>query len=92
MFTCYYDYFPLQINITVLFRGFDVALLIPEVDEIACLNIRSDRYLRSQMPYENCYDLTDEEVLKILLEKHKQRLKLQVLKRRGLKPFWGKKY
>jgi predicted phosphoribosyltransferase len=48
-----------------------VELLMPEVDEIVCLNIRSGSSFAVADAYENWYDLTDEEVLKILLEKHK---------------------
>lgn len=43
-----------------------VELLVPEVDEIACLNIRSGPSFAVADAYENWYDLTDEEVLKIL--------------------------
>jgi predicted phosphoribosyltransferase len=43
-----------------------VELLMPEVDEIACLNIRSGPSFAVADAYENWYDLTDEEVLKIL--------------------------
>jgi predicted phosphoribosyltransferase len=48
-----------------------VELLMSEVDEIVCLNIRSGSSFAVADAYENWYDLTDEEVLKILLEKHK---------------------
>jgi predicted phosphoribosyltransferase len=47
-----------------------VELLMSEVDEIVCLNIRSASSFAVADAYENWYDLTDEEVLKILLEKH----------------------
>jgi putative phosphoribosyl transferase len=48
-----------------------VELLMFEVDEIVCLNIRSGSSFAVADAYENWYDLTDEDVLKILLEKHK---------------------
>ncbi len=43
-----------------------VELLMSEVDEIVCLNIRSGPSFAVADAYENWYDLTDEEVLKIL--------------------------
>jgi len=43
-----------------------VELLVPEVDEIACLNIRSGSSFAVADAYEKWYDLTDEEVLSIL--------------------------
>lgn len=43
-----------------------VELLMPEVDKIVCLNIRSGPSFAVADAYENWYDLTDEEVLKIL--------------------------
>jgi putative phosphoribosyl transferase len=43
-----------------------IELLMPEVDKIACLNIRSGPSFAVADAYENWYDLTDEEVLKIL--------------------------
>jgi len=42
-----------------------------EVDEIVRLNIRIGSPFALADAYENCYDLTDEEALKIFLEKHK---------------------
>jgi putative phosphoribosyl transferase len=48
-----------------------VELLAPEVDEIVCLNIRSGSSFAVAEAYENWYDLTDEEVLKILREARK---------------------
>jgi predicted phosphoribosyltransferase len=43
-----------------------IELLMPEVDKIACLNIRSGPSFAVADAYENWYDLTNEEVLKIL--------------------------
>jgi len=43
-----------------------VKLLVPEVDEIVCLNIRSGSSFAVADAYENWYDLTDEEVIRIL--------------------------
>jgi predicted phosphoribosyltransferase len=43
-----------------------IELLMTEVDKIACLNIRSGSSFAVADAYENWYDLTDEEVLKIL--------------------------
>ena len=43
-------------------------LLRSEIDEIVCLNIRSGSSFAVADAYENWYDLTDEEVQKILLE------------------------
>jgi predicted phosphoribosyltransferase len=43
-----------------------VELLAPEVDELVCLNIRSGPSFAVADAYENWYDLTDEEVTKIL--------------------------
>ena len=43
-----------------------IELLAPEVDEIVCLNIRSGPSFAVASAYENWYDLTDDEVLKIL--------------------------
>ena len=43
-----------------------VELLVPEVDEIVCLNIRSGSSFAVAGAYENWYELTDEEVLNIL--------------------------
>jgi|ERR1035441_4316192 predicted phosphoribosyltransferase len=45
-----------------------IELLTSEVDEIVCLNIRSGTSFAVANAYVNWYDLTDEEVLKILLE------------------------
>ena len=46
-----------------------IELLEPEVDKIVCLNIMSGQSFAVADAYENWYDLTDEEVLKILPEK-----------------------
>jgi predicted phosphoribosyltransferase len=43
-----------------------IELLAPEVDEIVCLNIRSGPTFAVADAYKNWYDLTDEEVTKIL--------------------------
>jgi len=43
-----------------------IELLAPEVDEIACLNIRSGPIFAVADAYKKWYDLTDEEVTKIL--------------------------
>jgi len=43
-----------------------VELLAPEVDEIVCLNIRSGPSFAVANAYESWYDLTDEEVIRIL--------------------------
>ena len=43
-----------------------IKLLAPEVDEIVCLNIRSGAVFAVADAYKNWYDLTDEEVTKIL--------------------------
>ncbi len=43
-----------------------VELLAPEADEIVCLNIRSGPSFAVADAYENWYDLTDEEVIRIL--------------------------
>ena len=48
-----------------------VELLMSEVDEIVCLNIRSGLSFAVADAYEDWYDLTDEEVLKILLQKNR---------------------
>jgi len=61
-----------------------VELLMSEVDEIVCLNVRSGSSFAVADAYENWYDLTDEEAIKILLEKHKQKRNLQVQVRREL--------
>ncbi len=45
-----------------------IALLKSEVDEIVCLNIRSGSSFAVADAYENWYDLSDEEVQKILRE------------------------
>ena len=46
-----------------------IELLVPEVDENICLNIRSGQSFSVAQVYENWYDLTDGEVQKILTEK-----------------------
>jgi putative phosphoribosyl transferase len=46
-----------------------IELLAAEVDEIACPNIRSAPMFAVAEAYENWYDLTDEEVQKILQDK-----------------------
>ena len=46
-----------------------IELLAPEVDVIVCLNIRSESSFAVANAYENWYDLTDNEVIKILSEK-----------------------
>ena len=43
-----------------------IKLLTSEVDEIVCLNIRSGPVFAVADAYKNWYDLTDEEVTKIL--------------------------
>jgi putative phosphoribosyl transferase len=43
-----------------------IKLLAPEVDEIVCLNIRSGTRFAVADAYKNWYDLTDEEVVRIL--------------------------
>lgn len=43
-----------------------IELLVPEVDEIVCPNIRSGESFAVAESYENWYDLTDEEVLELL--------------------------
>ncbi|MGA2680873.1 MAG: phosphoribosyltransferase family protein [Candidatus Bathyarchaeia archaeon] len=48
-----------------------VELLMPEVDEIVCLNIRSGPSFAVAAAYENWYDLTDEDALRILFGKGK---------------------
>jgi len=45
-----------------------IELLMPEVDKIVCLNIRSGPSFVVADAYENWYDLTNDEVLKILKE------------------------
>jgi putative phosphoribosyl transferase len=51
-----------------------IELLAPEVEEIVCLNIRSGPVFAVAHAYKNWYDLTDEEVIKILqkAEKHQE--------------------
>jgi putative phosphoribosyl transferase len=51
-----------------------VELLAPRVDEIVCLNIRSGSVFAVADAYKNWYDLTDEEVIKILQndDKHQE--------------------
>lgn len=46
-----------------------VELLMSEVDEIVCPNIRSGESFAVAEAYENWYDLTDEEVLELIAEK-----------------------
>jgi putative phosphoribosyl transferase len=43
-----------------------IELLAPEVDEVVCLNIRSGTVFAVADAYKNWYDLSDEEVIKIL--------------------------
>jgi predicted phosphoribosyltransferase len=50
-----------------------IKLLTPEVDEIVCLNIRSASLFAVADAYKNWYDLTDEEVTKILERAEKLR-------------------
>jgi putative phosphoribosyl transferase len=45
-----------------------IELLLPEVDEIVCLNIRSGVAFAVANAYENWQDLTDEDASKLLLE------------------------
>jgi len=49
-----------------------VELLLPEVDEMVCLNIRSGMMFAVADAYVNWYDLSDEEVIGIL-EKHRRK-------------------
>jgi putative phosphoribosyl transferase len=46
-----------------------IELLMPEVDEIVCPNIRTGESFAVAEAYENWYDLTDEEVLELTAEK-----------------------
>ena len=46
-----------------------IELLVPEVDEIVCPNIRSGESFAVAEAYENWYDLSDEEVLELIAEK-----------------------
>jgi predicted phosphoribosyltransferase len=46
-----------------------IELLMPEIDVIVCLNIRSESSFAVANAYENWYDITDDEVIKILSEK-----------------------
>jgi putative phosphoribosyl transferase len=46
-----------------------IELLMPEVDEIVCPNIRSGDSFAVAEAYENWYDLSDEEVLELIAEK-----------------------
>jgi putative phosphoribosyl transferase len=48
-----------------------VELLMPEIDKIVCLNIRSGAAFAVADAYDNWYDLTNEEVLKILKKAEK---------------------
>ncbi len=43
-----------------------VDLILPHVDELVCLNIRSGTFFAVADAYENWYDLGDEEVISIL--------------------------
>ena len=43
-----------------------VQALLPEVDELLCLNVRGGWSFAVAAAYENWYDLDEEEVLKIL--------------------------
>ena len=49
-----------------------VELLLPEVDEMVCLNIRSGTMFAVADAYVNWYDLSDEEVI-VTLEKHRRK-------------------
>jgi putative phosphoribosyl transferase len=46
-----------------------IELLMPEVDEIVCPNIRSGESFAVAESYKNWYDLSDEEVLELIAEK-----------------------
>lgn len=46
--------------------------VLPEIDELVCLNIRSGYPFAVADAYENWYDLTDEEVLALLKKKDNQ--------------------
>jgi predicted phosphoribosyltransferase len=50
-----------------------VEALIPEVDELYCLNVRGGPFFAVADAYRNWYDLTDEEVLSLLQQVHKPR-------------------
>lgn len=54
-----------------------IELLVPEVDEIVCLNVRSGSSFAVADAYKSWYDLTDEEVTRIL----KRAEKLQAIPR-----------
>jgi predicted phosphoribosyltransferase len=43
-----------------------VEALIPEVDELVCLNVRSGPFFAVANAYRNWHDLTDEEVLSLI--------------------------
>ncbi len=58
---------PKKIVVTVPTASMNaVELIVSEVDEIVCLNIRSGPSFAVAEAYKNWYDLTDEEVIKIL--------------------------
>jgi putative phosphoribosyl transferase len=44
--------------------------ILPEVDELVCLNIRSGYPFAVADAYEDWYDLTDEDVLELLKKDH----------------------
>lgn len=46
-----------------------IELLMPEVDEIVCPNIRTGESFAVAEAYENWYDLSDDEVLELIAEK-----------------------
>ena len=46
--------------------GKNVEALVPEVDELVCLNVRSGPFFAVASAYRNWHDLTDEEVLSLL--------------------------
>ncbi len=48
--------------------------VLPEADELVCLNIRRGPYFAVADAYENWYDLTDDEVLALLRKLSKDRL------------------
>jgi putative phosphoribosyl transferase len=49
-----------------------IKLLVPEVDEIVCPNIRSGESFAVAEAYANWYDLTDEEVMELLRDSEKE--------------------
>ena len=59
---------------TASLSAFD--LLMSEVEEIVCLNIRSSSSFAVADAYENWYNLADEEVQKMILKKNRQKLSL----------------